>query len=34
VRSNVIRERARHFYERLGYNVSKSQNVFDKLFGR
>lgn len=32
VRSNVIRERARHFYERLGYNVTKSQNVFDKLF--
>ncbi|HSP33960.1 MAG TPA: GNAT family N-acetyltransferase [Thermoanaerobaculia bacterium] len=30
VRSNVIRERARRFYERLGYNVTKAQNVFDK----
>jgi GNAT superfamily N-acetyltransferase len=30
VRSNVVRERARSFYERLGYRVSKTQNVFDK----
>ena len=30
VRSNVIRERARRFYERLGYAVTKTQNVFDK----
>lgn len=30
VRSNVIRERARKFYERLGYVVTKTQNVFDK----
>lgn len=29
VRSNVIRERARGFY--LGYTVTKTQNVFDKL---
>jgi GNAT superfamily N-acetyltransferase len=30
VRSNVIRERARRFYERIGYKVVKTQNVFDK----
>ena len=30
VRSNIKRERARRFYERLGYSVSKTQNVFDK----
>ena len=32
VRSNVIRDRARRFYERLGYAVTKAQNVFDKKF--
>jgi GNAT superfamily N-acetyltransferase len=31
VRSNIKRERARRFYERLGYAVTKTQNVFDKL---
>ena len=30
VRSNVKRERARTFYERHGYRVTKAQNVFDK----
>jgi ribosomal protein S18 acetylase RimI-like enzyme len=30
VRSNVIRERAHHFYERLGYTITKRQAVFDK----
>lgn len=30
VRSNVIRERARGFYERLGYHVVKQQAVFRK----
>ena len=30
VRSNVKRERARSFYERHGYNVTKAANVFDK----
>jgi len=30
VRSNVVRERAHRFYERLGYRVVKSQKVFDK----
>ena len=30
VRSNVKRDRARTFYERLGYIVTKVQNVFDK----
>ena len=30
VRSNVKRDRARTFYERLGYLVTKGQNVFDK----
>jgi GNAT superfamily N-acetyltransferase len=30
VRSNVKRDRARTFYERHGYVVTKTQNVFDK----
>ena len=30
VRSNVVRDAARRFYERLGYGVTKTQNVFDK----
>jgi N-acetylglutamate synthase-like GNAT family acetyltransferase len=30
VRSNIKRDRARRFYERLGYSVTKTQNVFDK----
>ena len=30
VRSNVIRDRAHSFYERLGYTVVKSQKVFRK----
>jgi ribosomal protein S18 acetylase RimI-like enzyme len=30
VRSNVVRERARRFYERLGYHVTKTQAVFAK----
>jgi len=30
VRSNVIRERAHAFYERLGYAVMKTQKVFRK----
>lgn len=30
VRSNVIRDRAHRFYERLGYAVTKRQVVFDK----
>jgi len=30
LRSNVIRERAHRFYERLGYAVVKSQKVFSK----
>lgn len=30
VRSNIIRERAHLFYERLGYAVVKSQKVFRK----
>jgi GNAT superfamily N-acetyltransferase len=30
VRSNVIRERAHAFYQRLGYEVVKSQRVFRK----
>jgi len=30
VRSNVIRERAHRFYERLGYTITKKQAVFDK----
>jgi ribosomal protein S18 acetylase RimI-like enzyme len=31
VRSNVVRERAHRFYERLGYRRVKSQHVFEKL---
>ncbi len=31
VRSNVVRDRARKFYERLGYTVTKVANVFDKF---
>jgi GNAT superfamily N-acetyltransferase len=30
VRSNVIRDRAHRFYERLGYTTVKSQRVFTK----
>ncbi|MGO9640895.1 MAG: GNAT family N-acetyltransferase [Candidatus Acidiferrales bacterium] len=30
LRSNVVRERAHHFYERLGYGVVKTQKVFRK----
>ena len=30
VRSNVKRERTHAFYERLGYDTTKSQKVFDK----
>ena len=30
VRSNVVRERAHRFYERLGYAVFKTQRVFGK----
>jgi GNAT superfamily N-acetyltransferase len=30
VRSNVKRQRAHSFYERHGYEVAKSQHVFDK----
>jgi ribosomal protein S18 acetylase RimI-like enzyme len=30
VRSNVIRARARGFYEHLGYQVTKTQNAFRK----
>ena len=30
VRSNVVRERAHRFYERLGFVVAKRQAVFDK----
>jgi GNAT superfamily N-acetyltransferase len=30
VRSNVKRDRARRFYERLGYEVTKTANVFEK----
>lgn len=30
VRSNIHRDRARNFYERLGYIVTKTSNVFDK----
>ncbi len=32
VRSNVARDRARKFYESLGYTVTKVSNVFDKIF--
>jgi GNAT superfamily N-acetyltransferase len=30
VRSNIIRKRAHVFYLRLGYNITKSQRVFQK----
>lgn len=30
VRSNVLRERAHRFYERLGYEIQKTQRVFGK----
>jgi GNAT superfamily N-acetyltransferase len=30
VRSNVVRERAHRFYERLGFALTKRQAVFDK----
>jgi GNAT superfamily N-acetyltransferase len=30
VRSNVVRERARSFYERAGYRVTKTQHQFNK----
>lgn len=33
VRSNIKRTEARRFYERLGYSVTKTQNVFDKRLG-
>jgi GNAT superfamily N-acetyltransferase len=32
VRSNVVRERARDFYQGAGYSLSKQQNVFKKDF--
>ena len=31
VRSNVVRQEAKQFYENKNYIVSKTQNVFDKL---
>ena len=31
VRSNVARERTRKFYEKHGYTVTKTSNVFDKM---
>jgi ribosomal protein S18 acetylase RimI-like enzyme len=30
VRSNVVRERAHHFYERIGYTLLKTQKTFRK----
>ena len=33
VRSNVVRERARAFYEREGFAVVKTQRVFEKPLG-
>lgn len=30
VRSNITRQRARDFYERLGYRLQKTQNAFDR----
>jgi len=30
VRSNILRERTHAFYERLGYETTKAQKVFDK----
>ncbi len=32
LRSNIIRDRAHAFYQRLGYSVTKSQKVFSKDF--
>jgi GNAT superfamily N-acetyltransferase len=34
VRSNVVRERARRFYERHGYEIAKTQRIFEKRLGR
>lgn len=34
VRSNVVRERAHAFYERLGYARHKTSHVFEKALGR
>jgi len=34
VRSNVIRERAHGFYERIGFERVKNQAVFEKRFSR
>ena len=31
VHSNVVRDRARSFYEKNGYAVTKTSNVFDKI---
>ena len=31
VHSNVVRDRARKFYEKNGYEVTKTSNVFDKV---
>ena len=33
VRSNVVRERAHRFYQRLGYEIFKTQRVFAKTLG-
>lgn len=33
LRSNIVRDDARKFYERSGYDVFKTQNVFRKLLG-
>lgn len=33
VRSNIVRERTRAFYERLGYIIKKTQHAFDKNLG-
>lgn len=30
VRSNIVRDRAHHFYEQLGYTRKKTSHVFDK----
>jgi N-acetylglutamate synthase-like GNAT family acetyltransferase len=34
VRSNVIRNRAHHFYQEAGYQIIKSQHVFEKIFAQ
>jgi GNAT superfamily N-acetyltransferase len=31
VRTNVVREKARLFYKRLGYQATKTQEIFDKV---